>query len=252
MRKISVIGIIVCIAILLASKPIADPTAAEIIKKAEEKMNGKTTTSELVITILRPKWNRTMKMKIWSKGTKYSMILLTAPVKEKGTVFLKRDKEVWNWLPSIERTIKLPPSVMGQSWMGTDLSNDDLVRADSKEDDYTHTLLGKEEINGRECYKISSVPGEDVAVVWGKIVSWIDLKDYIQMKAEFYDEDDELINTFKANSIKTMGGKTIATLLEIIPADKPKHKTIMMYKNIVWDKPISDNFFTTQNMKKVK
>jgi len=252
MKKIMFIAIALCTGMLMAFQPLAELTAEEIIKKAEDKMQGKTTTAELTITIMRPKWNRVMKMKTWSKGTKYSMILLTAPAKERGTVFLKRDKEVWNWIPSVERTIKLPPSVMGQSWMGTDLSNDDLVRADSKEDDYTHTLLGKETINGRECYKISSVPGEDVAVVWGKIVSWIDVKDYIQMKAEFFDEDEELVNTFKASAIKKIGGKTIATVLEIIPADKPLHKTVMMYKNIVWDKPIADNFFTTQNMKKVK
>jgi negative regulator of sigma E activity len=252
MKKILFVGLILMLGSLLAFSPKAEPTADEIVKKAEEKMNGKTTKAELVITIMRPKWNRTMKMKTWSKGTKYSMILLTAPAKERGTVFLKRDKEVWNWIPSVERTIKLPPSVMGQSWMGTDLSNDALVKADSKEDDYTHTLLGKETVNNRECYKIRSVPGEDVAVVWGKIVSWIDVKDYIQMQAEFFDEDDELVNTFRANNIQTIGGKTIATLFEIIPADKPKHKTIMMYKNIEWDKPISDNFFTTQNMKKVK
>lgn len=252
MKQILFLGLTLLVGVQFAFAPAGDPTAAEIVKKAEDKMNGKTTKAELVITIMRPKWNRTMKMKTWSKGTKYSMILLTAPVKEKGTVFLKRDKEVWNWVPSVERTIKLPPSVMGQSWMGTDLSNDDLVKADSKEDDYKHKLLGKEEVNGRLCYKIESIPGENTAVVWGKILSWIDVKDYIQMKAEFFDEDDELVNTFKANNIKNMNGKTIATLLEIIPADKPKHKTVMTYKNIVWDAPISDNFFTTQNMKKVK
>jgi len=104
----------------------AEPTASDIIKKAEDKFRGAQTTAEIAISIQRPKWTRTMELKSWSKGSKYSMTLITAPARDKGTVFLKKDKEVWNWIPSVERTIKLPPSMMSQSWMGTDLTNDDL------------------------------------------------------------------------------------------------------------------------------
>jgi hypothetical protein len=230
----------------------ADPTATQVIKKAQDKFSGSQTTAEISISIQRPKWTRTMELKSWSKGTKYSMTLIKAPARDKGTVFLKKDKEVWNWLPTVERTIKMPPSMMSQSWMGTDLTNDDLVKESSMEDDFKHSMLGKDTIDGRVCYKIKSMATEDAAVVWGKIISWIDVKDYIQMKTEFYDEDEELVNTFSGLNVKMMGGKMVASKLEIIPANKKSQKTTFEYKSLDFTTPIGDNFFTVQNMKKVK
>jgi outer membrane lipoprotein-sorting protein len=230
----------------------AEPTAIEVIRKAQEKMQGKTSIAEIKITITRPKWSRSMELKSWGKTTKYGMTLITAPARDRGTVFLKKDKEVWNWVPSVERTIKLPPSMMSQSWMGTDLTNDDLVKESSMVDDFNHTYLGKDSVFGRNCYQISSIPKEDAAVVWGKVVNWVDITDYIQMKTEFYDEDDELVNTFTASNITKMGGIMIASKVNIIPADKPGQKTQLEYLSLVLNSPIDDDFFTTQNMKKVK
>lgn len=229
-----------------------NPTAESIIKKAEDKLRGAQTTAEITITIQRPKWTRTMALKSWSKGSNYSMTLITSPARDKGTVFLKKGKEVWNWIPSVERTIKLPPSMMSQSWMGTDLTNDDLVKESSMINDFNHTLLGKETIGGKACHKISSIPKEGAAVVWGKVVVWIDVKDYVQMKAQFFDEDEELVNTFNSSNIKPMGGKMIASKMEIVPADKKGQKTIFEYKSLDFKTAISDDFFTVQNMKKVK
>ncbi|MBI1306747.1 MAG: outer membrane lipoprotein-sorting protein [Bacteroidetes bacterium] len=229
----------------------AEPTVNEIIQKAQDKMQGATTKGTLKITTIRPSYTRTMDLKMWSKGSAYALTLITSPVKDKGTVFLKRQKEVWTWIPTIEQLTKLPPSAMASNWMGTDLTNDDLVKESSMVDDYTHTLLGKDSIDGRQCYKIKSIPKENAAVVWGKLISWIDVKDFIQMKTEFYDEDEELVNTFKASVIKVMGGKTLASRLEIVPADKKGHKTRLDYLSLSFNEPIEDNFFTTQNMKKV-
>lgn len=229
-----------------------DLTAEEIVKKADEKMRGKSAKTEMMIKIVRPTWERTMSMVSWSKGTELSMTLLTAPAKDKGTVFLKRHKEIYNWLPSIERSIKMPPSMMMQSWMGTDLTNDDLVKESSIIEDYTHSIVGNEKVEGRECWKIKLVPKPNAPVVWGMIYSWIDKKDFIQMKTEFYDEDEYLVNTMLAGDIKTMGGKVIASRIEVIPADKDGHKTVMTTQSIEFDIPIEESFFTTQNMKKVK
>lgn len=193
-----------------------------------------------------------MSLKSWSKGEDYSLILLTAPAKEKGAAFLKRKKEVWNWIPSIERTIKLPPSMMSQSWMGTDFTNDDLVKESSQVYDYVHTIKGDTILEGRNCYKILLTPKPDAAVVWGKIITYIDSVDYIQLRAEMYDEDDFLVNIINSSEIKEMGGQLLATQMEMIPVEKDGHKTILTMKEMVFDKPIADNFFTTRNMKKVK
>ncbi|MFT5724368.1 MAG: outer membrane lipoprotein-sorting protein [Bacteroidia bacterium] len=254
MKKTSFsIGVLVVIAALTsAAFVMVDPTASDVIQKAQDKFSGEQTTAEISIAIQRPKWSRTMELKSWAKGTKHSMTLITAPARDKGTVFLKKDKEVWNWIPSVERVIKLPPSMMSQSWMGTDLTNDDLVKESSMVDDFTHTMLGKETIGTRTCYKIQSVANEDAAVVWGKIINWVDVKDYIQMKTEFYDEDNELVNTFTGMNIKVMGGKTIASKMEIIPVNKKSQKTTFEYKSIDFTTTINDDFFTVQNMKRVK
>lgn len=227
-------------------------TADEIIKKAEDKMRSGSVTSEMTIKTVRPKWSRTMTMKIWAKGNDYSMVLVTAPAKEKGTVFLKRNSEAWNWVPSIERNIKLSPSMMSQSWMGTDFTNDDIVQESSNKSDYTHRLLKDTVINGMPCWKIELLPREDAAVVWGKVHAFIDKTHYIQLRMEMYDEDDFLVNTLIASHIKEMGGKTLATKLEMLPADKTGHKTIMEYASIKFDQPIKDEFFSVQNMRKLK
>ncbi len=125
------------------------------------------------MTIVRPTWTRKVSMKTWSLGNDYYMILITAPAQDKGQVFLKRHTEMWNWMPSISRIIRIPPSMMGQNWMGSDFTNNDLVKANSIVDDYTHTLLGNETIEGYDCYKIQLFPKPDAAVVWDKIIVWI-------------------------------------------------------------------------------
>ena len=228
-------------------------TAKEIIKKSDDILKGvKTTKAEMTIKTIRPKWSREMKMKTWSKGDKQSMILITAPVKDKGSAFLMKDKEVWNWIPSIERTIKLPPSMMMQSWMGTDFTNDDLVKQSSVVNDYKHKLLGEEVIEGKKCYKIQMIPNEDAAVVWGKIITWIEKENYFQMKVEFFDEDDELVNRMRSYNVKKMGGRLMPTKMEIVPVDKKGQKTVMEYTSLEFDAPIEDSFFTTKNMKKLK
>jgi outer membrane lipoprotein-sorting protein len=227
-------------------------SATEVIAKADKVLRGNSSRSELVIRIVRPSWEREMAMKSWSKGDDYSAVLITSPAKDKGTVFLKRDNEVWNWVPAIERTIKLPPSMMSQSWMGTDFTNDDLVREFSVVNDYTHAFDGEETIQGRKCWVIIMTPKPDAAVVWGKVKVWVDQKDYLQLKVENYDEDGYLVNSMTGSEIRTMGGRTMATRMEMVPADEPGNKTIMIYKEIEFNIPIEDEFFSTNNMKRLQ
>lgn len=212
-------------------------------------MRGNTSQVEMTIRTVRPTWSREMDIKAWVKGTDYSMILIRAPAKDKGIVFLKRKKEVWNWMPALERTIKLPPSMMSQSWMGTDFTNDDLVKESSIVNDYDHSIIGDTTIDNRNCYIIQMIPKPETAVVWSKVIVWIDKKDYLELHTLFYDEDGKLINTMNAYDIKLMGGRLIPTHFEMIPADKKNQKTEMIYKNVQFNNPIEDNFFITEKMK---
>jgi outer membrane lipoprotein-sorting protein len=224
----------------------------DIVRQADEKFRGISSEGTMSMTIKRPSWSRTITMKSWTLGTEYSLIYITQPAKEKGQVFLKRNKEMWNWVPSIERMIKIPPSMMMQSWMGSDFTNDDLVKESSLVKDYEHKLLGKEQLEGYNCYKIELIPYEDAAVVWGKIIMWIADKDYLWLKGEYYDEDNELVNTEILSDIKKMDDRIMPTRLEMIPAGKPGQKTTMIFEDIKFNVSLNESFFSIQNMKRVR
>jgi len=226
--------------------------AKDIVELADKKFRGETAKTEMSMTIVRPDWSREVRMKTWSRGEDYALILITYPDRDKGMTFLKRKNEIWNWLPSVERVIKIPPSMMMQSWMGSDFTNDDLVRESSIVNDYTHEIVGDSIIDGRDCYVIEATPKPEAPVVWGKVMIWITKEDYMQLRGEFYDEDDELINILEMSQIKDMGGRVIPTLMEMIPVDEEGHKTILEYRSVEFDIPIPQTFFSEQNMKRIR
>lgn len=227
-------------------------TAKEIVKKADDKMQGESNRSEMKMTIVRPSWKREITMKGWSLGREYSLILITGPARDKGTAFLKRDKEMWNWQPSIDRTIKLPPSMMLQSWMGSDFTNDDLVKESSVVNDYIHELGADTVINDNQCYKVVLTPKEEAAVVWGRIVTYIDKVEYNQHLVYYYDEDDFLVNTMILSDVKNMDGRMVPTHLEMIPAEEPQNKTVIDYISLEFDLDLKESYFSQQNMKRVR
>lgn len=226
--------------------------AREIVRRADEKMRGNTLQAEMTIRTVRPSWTREMTVKAWTKGTQYSMILIKSPQKDEGISFLKRQKEVWNWMPVLERIIKLPPSMMSQSWMGTDFSNDDLVKESSVLEDYDHSILGDTIIGERTCYRIQMIPKPEAAVVWGKLIVCIDKKDYLELNTKFYDEDGELINIMNGYDIKLMDNRLIPTRMEMIPMDKKNQKTELIYKQVFYNRPIDNSFFSLEKMKNLK
>jgi len=227
-------------------------SATEIIRKADDKTRGKSSYGVLSMTIERPGWSRTVEMKSWSLGTEYSMIYILSPAREKGQVFLKRGTEMWNWVPGIERMIKIPPSMMMQSWMGSDFTNDDLVRESSIVKDYTHKLMGREMVRERECFRILLTPREDAPVVWGKIIAWVTTDSFDSWMSEYYDEDGSLVSTQHSYKPQRMGDRVIPTEMVLIPADKPAQRTVLIIKEMKFDQALQESFFSQQNMKKVR
>jgi outer membrane lipoprotein-sorting protein len=228
-------------------------TAAEIVKKADEKFNGeKSSMMVMSMSIVRPSWQRTIEFRNWSLGHDYAMTLITAPAKDAGQTFLKRATEMWSWNPSISRLVKLPPSMMSQGWMGSDYTNDDIMKESSVVNDYTHEIEGNEIIDGHDCYRIKMVAKEDAAVVWGHQVRWIDKKEFLVLKAELYDEDGILVRTETGGDIKVMDGRTIQTRIELIPADEPGNKTILTIREIKFNITVEESFFSQQNMKSIR
>jgi len=239
------------IALLFIPQFLLAQSAVEVITEMDNKLKGKSVRSENSITIVRPTYTREMTMISWSKGRDYSLTLMTAPKRDAGSTFLNRDKEVWSYSPSIERIIKLPPSMMSQNWMGTDFTNDDLVQQSSLVTDYTHSFGKDETLEGYDCYQVIMIPKEDAAIVWGKVIVWVDKNEYMQLKVEFYDEDGYLVNTMLGKNPKTFDGKLLPSVMEMIPVDKPGNKTIMTTISMKFDIEIDETFFTTRKMKSV-
>ena len=244
------IYLIVVTSLILSGVTLAQD-ATEIVRKMDEKMRGESLRAEVTMTIVRPDWSRQVTMESWSRGTEYSMILITAPARDEGTAFLKRGNEIWNWVPSVGRTIKMPPSMMMQSWMGSDFTNDDLVRESSAVTDYDHELVGEETIQGYECYKIEMKPKPNAPVVWTRVDVWISKEEYLELKAEFYDEFGELINVMNGMEVKEFDGRMIPSKMEMIPMDEEGYKTILVYKSMEFNENIHQSFFSVQNMRRL-
>lgn len=228
-------------------------TATEIIRRADDKFKGEQTGySEMTMTIVRPAWKRTVVFKSWSMKDDYALALITAPAREKGQTFLKRKNEMWSWNPAINRLIKLPPSMMSQGWMGSDYTNDDILKESSVVNDYTHETEKEEEIDGRQCYKIKLKAKDDADVIWGSQIWWVDKNEYIVLKSELYDEDGYLVRTERGSELKTIDGRFLPTLIELVPADTEGNKTIIKIVEMKFNIKMDESFFSQQNMKNIR
>ncbi|WP_373722267.1 outer membrane lipoprotein-sorting protein [Bacteroides heparinolyticus] len=226
-------------------------SATAIVEKAGRNREGQVFHSEIKMTIIRPKWKREIGAKMWVKTRDYSCVLLTSPARERGQAFLKRKNDLWNWQPGIERTVKMSASMTGQSWLGSDFTTDDIVRQTSFINDFTHTLLGKEMFDGNECYKILLTPKPESVIVWGKVISWISTKDFVDLQNEYYDEDSNLVQTYRGYDFKRCASYYVPMRMEIVPAHKNNHKTILTVQTYQLTPALSDSFFSLQNIKNI-
>ena len=228
-------------------------SATDIIRKSDEKFNGeKSSVMVMSMTIVRPTWQRTVEFKNWSLGKEYALTLITAPARDIGQTFLKRGNEMWSWNPSINRLIKLPPSMMSQGWMGSDYTNDDILKESSVVTDYTHEIMGEEKIGDLVCYKIRMTAKENASIVWGHQIRWIEKKEFLVMRAELYDENGDLVRTEVGSDLKVFDGRTIPSKLELLPAEDPGNKTMVEIKDVKFNVQIEESFFSQQNMKRVR
>jgi outer membrane lipoprotein-sorting protein len=239
------------VALILAANAYAqDPK--DIVRKMEDNMRGTSSYNEMTMKTVRPRFTREVSMKSWSLGEEYSLILITAPARDAGTSYLKRNNEIWNYVPNIDRTVKMPPSMMAQSWMGSDFTNDDLVRGNSTINDYNHKLLGTETIDGIECYKIEMVPLPETPVAYDKIIRWISTGSYLPVRIQNFDERGTLVSTIDFKEIKLMGGRNMPLVIEMTPHDKSGHKTIITTTKADFSVRLTPDFFSQQNMRNVR
>lgn len=223
-------------------------SAEDIIKKVEDNLNGKSIDMKISMIVYTQKTKRTMKLQSLSVGKTKSFMKVLYPKKDEGITFLKLDNIMWQYVPKIERIIKIPASMMLQSWMGSDFSNDDLARESSIADDYYQKLLSQDD----NSYILELLPKEESTVVWGKVIMNISKQYYLPVKVDYYDEDGELIRILYYKNIKQYGKRFYPSYWEMIPQteDKKGRKTIMTVDSAIFDKEIKSSYFTKRALKR--
>lgn len=231
-----------------AALPAEGPCPREIIRAMQDNMRGGSVYQVMDMKTVRPRYTREISVRSWSLGDDYALIYVTDPPRDAGTAFLKRGREIWNYQPAIERTVRMPPSMMSQSWMGSDFTNDDLVSASSLADDYTHQLLGEETVDGQRCHLIEIVPRPETPVAYEKSRYWITREHRLPVKVENYDERGGLVNTVHFREAREMGGRLIPTVLEMVPAGADGRKTVITIREASFDDDLGEEFFSLRNI----
>ena len=226
----------------------ADVDPRELVQQAMDHWRGTSSYSEMSMTIHRPDWERTMSMRAWTRGEKTSLVRVTEPKKDAGNGTLLKDNNMWTFAPKVNRIIKVPSSMMSQSWMGSDFSNKDISKSTDIIDQYDHNLLETREQDGHTVYVVESIPHEEAAVVWGKEVLSI-RDDHVLLEQQFWDQDGVLVKTMKALEIKELGGRTVASIIRMGKVDTPDEWTEMSVRDVEFDVSHPDSLFTLSNLR---
>jgi hypothetical protein len=226
----------------------ARPTAREIVDRVDRMLRGASSRGDFVMEIATEHWTRSLEMRVWSLGTAYALVRVTAPAREAGTATLKVGDEVWNYLPRVDRTIKVPPSLMMGSWMGSHFTNDDLVKESRMVDDYDIAIGYEGDREGVAVWEFVLTPKPTAAVVWGKVVEQVRQADLMPTWARYYDERGNLIRTMTFSDFRTFGGRLVPSVMTVRPADKPGEHTTIRYRELAFDVPLTPGFFSLRNL----
>jgi len=235
-----------CLVAIMLPKTVLAVDLQELIRRVEQQYNGDSSHVLATMHIVTSEWSRSISMEGWSLGRELSLTRITAPAKEKGVATLKADKEVWNYLSRVDRVIKIPASMMGASWMGSHISNDDLVKSNHVDLDYDLRLMEETP----QCWKVLCLPKKDVAVIWGKIVYTIRKPDNVPLEIAYFDDLSNKVRTISFEDVKKVDGHTLPLTMIVHPEDKPDEKTVLQYDSIKFDVPITKSFFSLRNLKK--
>lgn len=231
-----------------AQTPLDDVDLRSIVKAIDELYRSKTSYGDIEMTIVTPHWERTLVMKMWTRGMDETLIRIMSPKKETGVGTLRLENDMWNYLPKTNKVIKVPPSMMMSSWMGSDFTNDDLVRESSYIEDYSFEPATVDEPEDGVVY-INCIPREDLPVVWANFVAAVRYPELLPIWQKYYDEKKELMRTIYFKNVESMGGRTIPTTLELVPEKKKGNRTVIRYKSVEFDLELDDDVFTLRNLR---
>jgi len=223
----------------------ADNDAAALLKKMDELFRSKSSIATMKMQIVTPNWQRTLEMQSWTRGMDDTFIRVLSPRKDRGVATLKIDKEMWNYFPKINKVIKVPPSMMMGSWMGSDFTNDDLVREVSLVEEYQ---VSKTEEG--ENYRLTLIPKENTVTVWGKIEIVVNQQSLLPVEQSYFNEKGVQVRTMLFSDIKDFNGKKMPAIMTMMPLNKTGHKTVIEYVEAEFDIELPGNVFTVRNLQK--
>ncbi len=233
-----------------APAPAPELTARQILDRVDDLYRGESSHALMSMSVITKHWSRTLEMEMWSRGKKRSLARIRSPKKERGMATLRVDNDIWNYLPKVNRTIKVPSSMMGGSWMGSHFTNDDLVKESRMADDFTFKVTFRGKRAGKTIYEITCVPRKDAAVVWGKIVADVEKGSWLPTQMRYFDEDGKLARTMKFDRYMVAKGRKVPARMVIIPADRPRESTTVTYKKIEFDLKLPDSLFSKRSLRR--
>ena len=233
------------ILLLVLSSPALALDVQSLIREIEQQYSGTSSRARTLMQVKTAHWERTLEMEAWSLERDYFLVRILEPAKERDVATLKRYREVWNYLPKVDRVIKVPPSMMGGSWMGSHITNDDLVKANHIDEDYDLRLLEETETH----YVVECLPKAEAAVVWGKIVYQVLKNPRVPERVDYYDEEMIRVREIHFDDVQQIGDRIVPLRLTVLPLEKPEEKTILHYRELVYDLLLDETFFSLRNLK---
>jgi len=227
-----------------------EPSATEILDRVDDLFRGAQSTAKMEMTVTTENWTRTLSMEAWSKGKDKALVRILSPKKERGTATLRSGKEIWNYLPKVKRTIKLPSSMMSGSWMGSHFTNDDLVKESRFAEDYTFQVTFRGKRGAEQLVEIDCRPKPSAAVVWGKVLVEVEASSYLPVRVRYYSEDMKLARTVTFGKNQKFGSRTLPSIMTAVPADKPKESTRIVYQSIDFDTAVPDGMFSLRELQR--
>jgi len=228
-----------------------DPRARELARKIDDLYRSRSSYGHIEMEIVTPDWRRTLVLKGWTLGQTKTLIRILEPKKEAGVGTLRLGNEMWNYLPKTDKVIKIPPSMMMSSWMGSDFTNDDLVKEYKLAEDFTSRLIRPDNAEPGVLY-IESRPREGLPIIWDKSVAAVRESDLIPLWQDFYDERGTLVRSLRFADVKTFGARSVPSVMEMVPRTKEGYKTVIRYEKLRFDVPIAEEIFSLRNLQSQK
>jgi len=233
----------------LPQPALAQRSARDIVDQVDRLLRGNSSRGEITMEIATAHWQRSLDLAVWSLGTEYALIRILAPAKDAGTATLKAGNEIWNYLPRVDRTIKLPSSLMGAAWMGSHFTNDDLVKESRIIDDYDITIGYEGPRDGVDVWEFVLTPRPEAAVVWGRIEQQVRTADLMPVWARYYDERGNLARTITFSNFTRLGGRLVPAVMTVVPTDKPEERTVIRYTRLAFDVGLDVSFFSLRRLR---